>query len=71
MSKLRVNSLWGKYVQQDVARGRKHLNSLGEYLAIIQSHRIKRDSLQFRQSTTTFLSIATSTWRRTGGGPIT
>jgi hypothetical protein len=48
-SKLRVNSLWGKYVQRDVARGRKHLSSLGEYLAILQSPRIKRDSLQFRQ----------------------
>jgi hypothetical protein len=49
MSKLRVNALWGKYVQSDTCCHRMYLNSLQEYLQTIQSPRIKRDSLVFRQ----------------------
>jgi hypothetical protein len=49
MSKLRVNALWGKYVQSDTSCHRMYLNSLEEYLQTIQSPRIKRDSLVFRQ----------------------
>jgi hypothetical protein len=40
MSKLRVNALWGKYVQSDTACHRMYLNSLEEYLQTIQSPRI-------------------------------
>jgi hypothetical protein len=49
MSKLRVNALWDKYVQSDTCCHRMYLNSLLEYLQTIQSPRIKRDSLVFRQ----------------------
>jgi hypothetical protein len=49
MSKLRVNALWGKYVQSDTCCHRIYLNSLQEYLQTIQSPRIKRNSLVFRQ----------------------
>jgi hypothetical protein len=49
MSKLRVNALWEKYVQSDTSCHRMYLNSLEEYLQTIQSPRIKRDSLVFRQ----------------------
>jgi hypothetical protein len=49
MSKLRVNALWGKYVQADHSRHRLYLDSLTEYLEIIQSLRVKRESVEFRQ----------------------
>jgi hypothetical protein len=49
MSKLRVNALWGKYVQSDTCCHSMYLNSLQEYLQTIQSPRVKRDSLVFRQ----------------------
>jgi hypothetical protein len=49
MSKLRVNALWGKYVQADHSRHRLYLDSLKEYLEIIQSPRVKRESVEFRQ----------------------
>jgi hypothetical protein len=49
MSKLRVNAMWGKHVQSDICCHRMYLNALQEYLQTIQSLRIKRDSLVFRQ----------------------
>jgi hypothetical protein len=49
MSKLRVNALWGKYVQSDHSRHRLYLDSLTEYLEIIQSPKVRRDSVEFRQ----------------------
>jgi hypothetical protein len=37
LSKLRVNVLWGKHVQADHSRHRLYLDSLTEYLEVIQS----------------------------------
>jgi hypothetical protein len=49
MSKIRVNTPSGIYVQQNQPSDRKYLNLFGYHLAVIQPVGIKRNSLQFRK----------------------
>jgi hypothetical protein len=48
-AKLRVNSIWGKFVQQDSSRAREYLQSYGDYINLTQTIRLDKSSLQFRK----------------------